>query len=180
MTKKLIYYFPIGIAVTLFLMLKYFYRLAATADLHFLIAPINTVIEIVTGTTSILNTDYSYFNKTLNIIIDKSCSGANLGLIAFLMFCYLGFSLSTKTSMRFLVVPMAIFLGYVLTIIANCFRIITVLQLQEILVQQLPLNEQLVHQFIGIITNITILIITYTIVANQLTKSLSNEKPIAA
>ena len=180
MTKKLIYYSPIGIGITLFLFLKYAHRLATTADLHFLIRPINAVIEFVTGTAAVLLTDHSYFNESLNIIIDKSCSGANLGLIAFLMFCYLGFSLFTKTSIRFLVLPLALVLGYILTIIANCFRIITVLQLQHILVDQLPLSEQLVHQFIGITTNITILIITYTIVAKQLTKSLSNEKPIAA
>ena len=180
MTKRFIYYSPIGIGITLFILLKYAHRWATTADLHFLIRPINRVVELVTGTTAVLNTDHSFFNESLNIIIDKSCSGANLGLIAFLMFCYLGFSLFTKTNMRFLVLPLALIFGYILTIIANCFRIITVLQLQDILVDQLPLNKQLVHQFIGITTNITILIITYTIVAKQLTKSLLNEKSIAA
>ena len=76
-----------SLVLALFIILKIDYRFSDNEDLLFLTKPVDVIVSFILGSSSFYS-DNGFYYPDLNIVIDKSCSGFNLMLIAFLVFYY--------------------------------------------------------------------------------------------
>jgi len=171
--KNILYYLT---AVGLFILLKFGYTLADNSDLTFLIKPTDKLVGLLTGSHSIYLSESGYYNEHLNIIIDKSCSGFNFWILCFLLFTYLTVKYSDKTLNKILTIPTALIGAYLLTIFVNTSRIFASIVLQT-QTKNIILNHQhILHEAIGIITNLTFLILAYVLIEKLLIHKRPNAK----
>ena len=163
-------------AVGLFILLKFGFTLADNNDLTFLIKPTDKLVGLLTGSHSIYLSDSGYFHEHLNIIIDKSCSGFNFWILSFLLFTYLSVKHFDKTLSKILTIPTSLFGAFLLTIFVNTSRIFASIVVQT-KTKSILLNQQhIVHEAIGIITNLTFLILAYVLIEKLLTHKRYNAK----
>ena len=157
--KNIPYYLT---AVGLFILLKFGYTLADNNDLTFLIKPTDKLVGFLTGSHSIYLAERGYYHEHLNIIIDKSCSGFNFWILCFLLFTYLTVKYFDKTLNKILTIPTALIGAYLLTIFVNTSRIFAFIVVQTQTKNILLNHQHILHEAIGIITNLTFLIFRKT------------------
>lgn len=157
-TQNIRYYLA---AALIFVLLKIGFTFADNNDLIFLLKPTDKIVGLLTGSRSVYLPDSGYFHSTLNIIIDKSCSGFNFWGLAFLVFSYLLFKYFEKPLYKVLSLPAALIGAYLLTIFANSARIFASITVQNQTVAIFPNWQHLIHESVGIITYLSFLIITY-------------------
>jgi len=160
--KNISYYILTAI---IFAVLKYAYTLSSSDDLLFLLSPINKMIAIITSEYSTY-TENGFFFKNLNISIDKSCSGFNLWLLIFAMLSFLGLQHINKH--KIIIIPTALLIAYIVSTFINVSRIFASIVIQDKIKHILP--NHIIHEGIGIITNLTFLILIYVFTEKQLTK----------
>ncbi len=171
--KNIPYYLT---AVGLFVLLKFGFTLADNNDLTFLIKPTDKLVGLLTGSHSIYLPENGYFHEHLNIIIDKSCSGFNFWVLCFLLFTYLTTKHFDKTLHKILTIPSALIGAYLLTIFVNSSRIFASIVVQT-QTKHIFLNQQhIIHEAIGIITNLSFLILAYILIEKFLTNKQNNAK----
>ncbi len=163
-------------AVGIFILLKFGFTLSNNNDLTFLLKPTDELVGFLTGSQSVYLSESGYFHEHLNIIIDKSCSGFNFWILNFLLFTYLTVQYFDKTLSKILTVPIALMGAYLLTIFVNTSRIFASIVVQA-QTKSLFLNQQhIVHEAIGVITNLTFLILTYVLIDKILTHKRHHAK----
>lgn len=164
------------IAVGLFILLKFSFTFADHTDLTFLLKPTDKLIWLLTGSQSVYFSESGYFHEHLNIIIDKSCSGFNFWILCFLLFTYLIVKYFEKTLYKFLTIPTALLVAYLLTILVNTSRIFVSIVVQA-QTKNFFLNDQhIIHEAIGITTNLTFLILAYVLIEKFLNHKRYNAK----
>ena len=167
MNKTVMYGF-LGLS---FILMKLWYRTASVESLAFILRPISQVVEWIMGQSAIHIANEGFLFGDLNIIISKSCSGFNFFLTCLLMLVVLliiNLHLIKKklsAGLIFLVIT------YVVTLTANCSRIITALHLKPYSQSLFP--DDLVHAAIGIVTYCSFLIATYFLVEKIIIKKLT-------
>ena len=119
--KNFLYYLS---AIAIFLLLKTVYPYAENDDLFFILSPVNRLLEFLTNSESQYYSDSGYYYQTLNILIEKSCSGFNFLMLCFLMLAFQLAGYFNKNNFKYLLLPFALFLSYILTIFTNTSRII--------------------------------------------------------
>jgi len=173
-TKKNIPYYLI--AVGLFILLKFGFTLADNNDLTFLLKPTDKLVGLLTGSHSVYLSDSGYFHEHLNIIIDKSCSGFNFWILSFLLFTYLTVKHFDRTLSKILTIPTALIGAYLLTIFVNTSRIFASILVQT-QTKSIFLNQQyIIHEAIGITTNLTFLILAYVLIEKLIIHKRYNAK----
>lgn len=172
--KNIPFYFT---AAGLFILLKFGFKLAENNDLSFLLKPTDKLVGFMTGSQSVYISDSGYFHEHLNIIIDKSCSGFNFWILCFLLFTYLTVRHFEKPIHKLFAIPTAFAIAYILTIFVNTFRIfasiVAQVQADKFLSKTLHL---LLHEIVGVITNLTFLILAYVFIEKLLTHKQNNAK----
>lgn len=154
--------------------MKFCFTLANNNELTFLLKPTDKLVGLLTGSQSIYLSDSGYFHEHLNIIIDKSCSGFNFWILCFLIFSYLMVKHSNKSISKTLSIPTALIFSYLLTIFVNTSRIFVSIVVMS---QTKFLNNQhIIHEAIGITTNLTFLILSYVLIDKILTHKRYNAK----
>jgi exosortase K len=171
--KNIPYYLA---AVGLFILLKFGYTLAENNDLTFLIKPTDKLVGLLTSSHSVYLSESGYFHEHLNIIIDKSCSGFNFWALCFLLFTYLTVRHFNRTLNKILTIPIALILAYLLTIFVNTSRIFASIVVQTQTKNILLNHQHILHEAIGIITNLTFLILAYVLIEKLLIHKRPNEK----
>lgn len=171
--KNIPYYL---IAAGLFVLLKFGYTLADNNDLTFLLKPTDKLVGLLTGSKSVYLSESGYLHEHLNIIIDKSCSGFNFWVLCFLLFTYLIVKHHNQPIHKFLSVPIALMGAYLLTLFVNTSRIFASIVVQNQARSFFLNQQQIVHEAIGIITNLTFLILAYLLVDKILTHKRHNAK----
>ncbi|MEL6718581.1 MAG: exosortase K [Bacteroidota bacterium] len=167
--KNIIYYLLLA---SLFFLLKLVYAMADTGDLMLFLYPVDQIIGVLLNSDSTYDISFGYYHESLQIIIDKSCSGFNFYLIAFIVFAYLGLKYTKKHSQKILMLFVSLIVAYVFTIMVNSSRIYTSI----ILERQIPFQSDFLHQGIGILTNLTFLILAYFLLESYLTNKKHHEK----
>lgn len=174
MNKNFPYYILIAL---LFLLFKYIFTLTGTDDLSFLLKPTNALVSFATGSYSVYLPGSGYYHEKLNVIIDKSCSGYNFWLLCFVMLAFLGLKHFYKPIQKIILIPSTLIISYLLTILVNASRIFVSVVLHN------PFNYfsssdtyLILHQSVGIITNLVFLIIIYLLAEKILNKKTDNEK----
>ncbi len=165
MNQNIPYYLA---AIGLFISLKFWFTIADNMDLTFLLLPTDKLVEFLTGSSSVYLPYDGYYHKSLNILIDKSCSGFNFWVLGFLIFTYLLVRYFDKPLYKILMIPFALIGTYLLTIFVNTSRIFVSIVVQN-QTKYIFLNEQpVIHEAIGIVINLTFLVLTYILVENFL------------
>ncbi len=163
-------------AVGLFLLLKFGFTLSDNNDLTFLLKPTDKLVGFLTGSQSVYISESGYFHEQLNIIIDKSCSGFNFWILTFLLFTYLTVQYFDKTLSKIWAIPIALIGAYLLTIFVNTSRIFASIVVQT-RTKSIFLNQQhIIHEAIGVITNLTFLILAYILIDKILTYKRNHAK----
>jgi exosortase K len=163
--KNIPYYLT---AAGLFILLKFGFTLAGNNNLTFLLKPTDQFVGLLTGSHSVYIAENGYYHDKLNILIDKSCSGFNFGILCFLLFTYLAVKYFDKTSYKILTIPAALLGAYLLTICVNTSRIFASIVVQNQTKNVLPDEQHLIHEAIGILTNLSFLILAYLLIEKLL------------
>ncbi len=116
--------FFLGFIAIAALSLKLFYANCQTEDLKLFLKPVSMVVSFFTGASYHFSGETGYLFPSLNITIERSCSGVNFFVMAFCMV-----SISTlpfyKTAFRkTLALTGFTFAAFLFTILANSSRII--------------------------------------------------------
>ncbi len=171
--KNIIYYLT---AIGLFILLKFGFTFADNNDLTFLLEPTDKFVELLTGSKSVYISDSGYYHEHLNIIIDKSCSGFNFWILCFLLFSYLAVKYFDKPIQKKLTLPTSLFVAYVLTIFVNTSRIFVSILVHSQIKSIFMNHQHIIHEAIGITTNLTFLILAYVLFEKLLTYKRYNAK----
>ena len=157
-------------------MLKFGYTLADNNNLNFLLKPTDKLVGLLTGSHSVYLSESGYNHEHLNIIIDKSCSGFNFWILCFLLLTYLTIKYFDKTLNKILTIPTALIGVYLLTIFVNTSRIFASIVVQTHTKNILLNHQHIIHEAIGIITNLTFLILAYILIEKLLIYKQHNAK----
>ncbi|WP_366893997.1 exosortase K [uncultured Aquimarina sp.] len=167
-------YYILGIF--LFLVFKLGFKYANHEDLIFLIKPTDTLISSLTGSTSVYIENEGYYNNHLDILIDKSCAGFNFWVLSFLMIMFLLLKYAKSHLQRIASIPVALLFTFVLTIIVNTSRIYVLIVAQNRLSSLLSIETTVIHESIGILINLSFLIITYLMLEKIIIKYKNHAK----
>lgn len=148
-------------AALIFIVLKFGFRLLDTKSLLFLLTPVSIVVEIATGTKAVYSPESGYYFKSLNIAIDKSCTGYNFGLLCFLMLYSLILKFCRTVFQKAGVLMVSMGMAFLLTILVNSCRIISSIAVAKLNSSSLFMDEHLAHQAVGILINLSFLILIY-------------------
>lgn len=164
------------IAAGLFVLLKFCYTFAENTDLIFLLKPVNKLVGFLTGSNAVYHPDTGYFHEHLGIIIDKSCSGFNFWVLSFLLFTFLTLKIFDVPLQKILGIPMALLGAYLLTIFVNASRIFVSIITYSYTKNVFQNQQHILHEAIGIITNLTFLILAYVLVEKLLIRLRGHAK----
>ena len=156
--KNIPYYLT---AAVIFILLKFAFAAAENEDLVFLLGPVDKFAGWLTGSRSVFIPQRGYFHETLNILIDKSCSGFNFFVLCFLCFSYLAVKYFDKPLRKVLALGSSLGGAYFLTIFVNTSRIFVSIAVQNQTKNVFPHQQHLVHNAIGIIINLSFLVLAY-------------------
>jgi exosortase K len=170
--KKTTYY---CILVTLFLMLKFFFREADNSELAFLLKPTSLLVNLLIGSSSTFILEQGFFHEDLNIVIDKSCSGFNFWMLCFSLFSFTLLQ-SKKIDFRFFFFPPILVFTYLLTIFTNTSRILIAYKMNFFLLFINKDNHHLTHEAIGSFVFVFFFTFFYLLLHFFLTKD-TYEKP---
>jgi len=171
--KNIQYYLT---AAGLFILLKLGFTFAGNDNLIFLLKPTDKLVGLLTDSQSIYLSGNGYYHDKLNILIEKSCSGFNFWILCFFVFTYLGLKYFDKPLHKILTLPAALISAYLLTIFTNTSRIFASIVVQNQAINILPNRQYLVHEAVGIITNLLFLILAYYLIEKFLKYRKNHEK----
>lgn len=160
-----------ALAILMFIILKFWYANSTNSEVFFLLKPTDFFINIITSSTSIFKQDIGFFNETLNIIINKSCSGFNFLMIAFLMLIFLALKSKNLSKFTVLIIPISLLISYLFTVFVNTTRILFSIYMNHYVGNKFSW----MHQTEGTFVYMSFLIILYLLVNQFLTK-FRNEK----
>ena len=150
----------------LFVGMKFIYTKLTVDELAFILAPVHLIVELVTGTNGTFVPGQGYLFSSLNIVIDRSCSGFNLWIISFVVIGFLAIKHGLTNSHRLLGILGAIGGSLVFTIAVNSARILLLIKLGDLA------QIAWLHEGVGVLINLTFLILIYIL----LTKKITHEK----
>jgi exosortase K len=163
--------------VGLFALLKLGYTFADNDGLAFLMKPIDKLVGLMTGSVSIYHSETGYYHQTLQIVIDKSCSGFNFWVLSFLLLAYLALKYFDKPLHKIMTIPFSLVMAYLLTIAVSAARIFISIIVQNQANHLLPERPHLIlHEMVGIATNLTFLLLAYLLFEKILIKIQRYEK----
>lgn len=122
------------LAVALLLLavgLKWWYRTATVAELDFVLHPVAEAIRLTTGAPWTLHPQLGYVFRDLGMVIDRSCSGINFLAIVWATFAFLLLRRATCGCVAPYLVVVAGGVAYLLTLLANTGRILTMVALEQ-------------------------------------------------
>jgi exosortase K len=163
--KNLPYYLA---AVGVFILLKFGFAFADNNTLAFLLKPTTKLVGFLTGSQAVYFADNGYYYEKLNILVEKSCSGFNFWILCFLVFSYLALKYSDKPLHKIISIPTALVFAYLLTIFSNTSRIFASVIARNQTLTIFPDKQYLIHEIVGIITNLSFLILAYYLIEKLL------------
>lgn len=159
--EKTPYYLIAGMLVVLF---KLAYVFSDTNDLMFMIYPVDKIVSFVSGSRSLFIPGTGFYHENLNITIEGSCSGCNLCIILFVLLTYSGLKYFDKTAHKIILIPLSLILSYCLTLCINASRILTSVLVRHARIEIPGFSDKLIHEMIGITTNLFFLIAIYFLI----------------
>ena len=163
--KNIPFYLLVG---GLFILLKFGFRFADNDSMSFLLLPLNKMVAVLTGSASSYSPEVGYFHSSLNIIIDKSCSGYNFMLLSFVILSYLGLRDFEKTKAKIGVLFSSFLVAWFVSLFVSASRIIASITIQGKLSHLLPFSQSTIHEGVGVVMNLTFLVLLYILIEKLL------------
>ena len=145
------------LGILIFIGLKFGFSNANNNQILFLIKPLNYLVSVLIDSLYTYNNEIGFFHEKLNITIDKSCSGFNFWMLSFILFYFSMLKHLKKYLYKFLLIPIALLISYVLTLFVNTSRILTSIFIEK----TTQLNYTWLHQAEGVFIYLSFLIIFY-------------------
>jgi len=155
-------------AALIFVLMRVGFWLAGDNDFVFLLKPTDKLVGLLTGSHSVFIENVGYFHEKLNISIGKYCSGFNFLMLSYLVFAWLAVKYFNKPFRKFLNIPIALIFACLLAVFVNASRIIASIALQNRIQFFFPGRLTLIHETVGIITELTFLVLAYCLIENFL------------
>ena len=155
----------------LFILLKLAYIVMQTEHVNFLLLPTNWLIERITNQQAVYSEATGYFYEGLQIVIDRSCSGFNFMLIAFMSFAILAVNSTQSNYQKLKLILLAGLMAYLLTVLVNTARIFLSIRFEDHFSQLLNISAHTIHECIGIATNLTFLVLASLLFEKSITQS---------
>lgn len=111
--------------------LKWWYRTATVEQLGFVLTPVTTFINLLTGAASMFVPGQGHLFPELGILIDRSCSGINFLIITTASFTFLWLRRIDGGRSRPILATVIIIAAWMLTILANTGRILLMVHLDD-------------------------------------------------
>ena len=131
------------------IIIKLFYSNAGSSSLLFILAPVTKLVETFTGIPFYYMPEIGYLSLEGSIEIGSGCAGINFLVILFctLVFSFIGqFRGTIKKAALF---PIFLLLSYIITVIVNTFRIVTLINVSNLNDAWLGLDNILFHKVTG-------------------------------
>jgi len=173
--KNMPYYLTV---VVIFILMKFAFSSAGNSGMVFLLAPTDKLAGWLTGSRSVFLPEYGYYHETLNVLIDKSCSGFNFLVLCFICFSYLMIKYFDKPLRKVLALPVSLGGAYLLTVFSNTSRIFVSIVVQNQTRNIFPHHQHLVHNAVGIIVNLSFLVLAYYLTEKFLEHRRTYEKSV--
>lgn len=126
-------------------LLKWWYRTATVDELAFVLRPVVTMVGLITGEQWTFSAEQGYLFPTINVLIDRSCSGVNFFVITTATFAFIVLKNVHGGCARPLFALISAFAAYGLTILANTGRILAMIHLENFQLHASPR----IHEAIG-------------------------------
>ena len=145
-----------GVIIIALILFKGGFSIANVNQLQWLLYPITAIVELFTTIDFTWTSNIGY-TSSLNIIIEKSCSGGNFFIICMLLLLIKNwnpYAIKLKTVHLLFI----LFMSYVITVLANSMRIISAIKL--VYFRQLThyIDPKNAHLLLGSIIYILILL----------------------
>lgn len=154
------------VGILLFIILKFGFTYADNDSLRFLTKPTSSVISTIKDSDAVYSSAQGFYHEKLYMVIDKSCSGFNFWMLAFIMTLFTTLRYTKSSGAKIWLFPTAMVGTYLLTIIINSSRIMTSLLLNDIIGNKYAW----LHQAEGAFIYLTFLITFYVILNYLLQK----------
>ena len=138
--------------------LKHFYSTASVNELRWILTPTTFLVELVSGRTFFFEMHAGYMSSDRSFLIATSCAGVNFMIAAFLM---LSLAKLWRRELSWKLLPAALAVSYVATIVANTVRISTALHLQNRGFDIASLSANQLHRLEGILIYFGFLLLLY-------------------
>lgn len=125
-----------AVAIVAFMVAKLLYARATTADVQFLLAPTNALVELMLNSTSVFDPARGYVHSGLRIVIDRSCAGGTFWLLSWLLLTSTYLHQHGRQPVLTALVLVAISFG--LTLSVNAARIVGAVTLSRTLPASVP------------------------------------------
>lgn len=173
LNKGTIHYLLAG---AVFFLLKGWHSFMDTSALVFLLKPTNALVEAATASQSVYIEDTGYYHESLDIVINKSCSGFNFMLICFAVLVYLALRHIKRDMWRLAAIPITLAVAYMLTIFVNSARIVSAIYLGRLYPE--VKNTAWAHEALGAFIYLSFLILFYLLASVIVSKpTRHNAKP---
>ena len=156
--------------LTLFLVLKTWHSWTDVEGVSFLVWPSTQLIASFSGMTFEYQEGIGYFFREWNILVDKSCSGFNWWMLAFLLGTFTSLQHLPKAKLNGLVLPILLIITYCLTILVNTTRILIACLIEP----QLAESFSSIHLWEGVIVYLSFLMLWQLFCIQVLKKYNSN------
>lgn len=146
-----------------FIITKFVYTHLTTDDLQLFLLPLDKIITLFSGAGSEYLPEQGYFYSSLNILIDKSCSGMNFFLLCFMMLSFMTVQHLSHWRYKFYALMVCALVAYLSAMFVNSARILTSIMLQQLDVSGSYVATALSHQAEGVFIYLLFLILIYAI-----------------
>lgn len=155
-----------GVAIALFLGLKFLYTTASSNQVYFLIKPIDGIVSFFTNSVSHYHESDGFYHEKFNITIDKSCSGFNFLLMCFVILYTSLLRILKRNWHKLVVIPLTFLIAYLFTLFVNTSRILVAIFIEG----NFNLHFSWMHQAQGVFIYLSFLIALYLFVNFLITK----------
>jgi len=170
LNKSTLYYVLVLLG---FIGLKFVYTITDNNMLLFLIKPTNSLVSMIQSSSWVYTNDAGFYHETLNIIIDKSCSGFNFMILCYTVFSFTFLKFIKQGIFQLLSIPVSLILAYIITILVNTSRI----SISILIEKKINLQLSWLHEAQGVFIYLSFLIGFYMVLNHLLTQMfLKNEK----
>lgn len=175
-TRLLLCYLIVGL---LFVVLKLGHSAAETGDLFFLLKPVASLVSLFSGAPYVYLPAEGFYYESLNIVIDKSCSGFNFGCLCFLTLCFPAFRYITGKKARCFVIPALLVLTYGFTVLVNTSRILLAILINKCIYVWNVIPPKWLHVAEGVFVYLFSLILIYIVFEFVLLKTIRPHEKLA-
>jgi exosortase K len=170
---KLIWSAQLALVGLCALALKSYYSTATADELRWILAPVTTLVELLSGKRFEFESYAGYMSSDRTFVIAVPCAGVNFLITAFLMLALRRLWRERFQAINWRYLPFAAVLAYVATLIANTTRIWLALELRARSVQLTGLTNNQMHRLEGIVVYFGFLLLLFL-----LTEKLESGKPL--